>query len=89
MSLYSGAKALIATARDEDFGLTPVEALASALPVIAANEGGYRESLSDQTGILIDDIDSLKLSEAIKSLSFELKRIKNFNNCIDRYILAQ
>jgi len=65
--LYAGCKGLIATARDEDFGLTPVEAMASGKPVIAAAEGGYKESVIDGlTGILIEDVNEDKLVEAVK-----------------------
>jgi glycosyltransferase involved in cell wall biosynthesis len=52
--LYSRCEGLIATAIDEDFGLTPVEAMASGKPVVATKEGGYLESVVDgHTGILI------------------------------------
>ncbi len=67
--LYSECKGFIATAKDEDFGMSVVEALASGKPVIAANEGGYKESVIDGvTGVLIDDIDGVKLAEAMKRI---------------------
>lgn len=55
IDLYANCKGLITTAIDEDFGMTPVEAMASGKPVIAVNEGGYLESIVDRkTGILIE-----------------------------------
>lgn len=52
--LYDNCKGFIATAMDEDFGMTPVEAMASGKPVIAVNEGGYLESvINGKTGMLI------------------------------------
>jgi len=60
IELYANCKGLITTAIDEDFGMTPVEAMASGKPVIAANEGGYKETIiNNKTGILIDDINKL------------------------------
>ena len=54
--LYAEAKGFIALARDEDFGITPVEAMASGTPVIAFNGGGFKESVVDGvTGVLIND----------------------------------
>jgi len=47
--LYATCRGLIATSRDEDFGLGPVEAMASGKAVVAVNEGGYRESVVHQT----------------------------------------
>jgi len=65
--LYSECKGLITTAKDEDFGMTPVEAMASGKPVIAGNEGGYKETvINGKTGILIDDINEDKIIEAVK-----------------------
>jgi glycosyltransferase involved in cell wall biosynthesis len=30
---------------DEDFGMSPVESMASGVPVIGANEGGLKETI--------------------------------------------
>lgn len=69
IELYSNCKGLITTAQDEDFGITPVEAMASGKPVIAPNEGGYKETVIDGvTGKLINNIDADKLIEAIKEM---------------------
>lgn len=43
--LYATCRGLVATSRDEDFGLGPVEAMASGKAVVAVDEGGYRESV--------------------------------------------
>ncbi len=44
IKLYSNCKGFITTSLNEDFGLTPIEAMASGKPVIAPNEGGYKEN---------------------------------------------
>ena len=45
----------LADSYQETFGLTPIEAMASELPVVASNWNGYRESIVDsETGFLID-----------------------------------
>ncbi|MFQ5647136.1 MAG: glycosyltransferase [bacterium] len=67
--LYARCRGLIATSLDEDFGMTPVEAMASGKPVIAPNEGGYRETVADGlTGRLIDRIDPDRLAQAITEM---------------------
>jgi len=78
IELYANCKGFITTAKDEDFGMNVVEAMASGKPIIAGNEGGYKESLINRkTGILIDNINSKKLTKAIKKLVKELKNNKN------------
>ena len=77
-NLYSQCKGLICTAQDEDFGLSPIEAMASGKPVIAANEGGYRETIIPETGILIDSISVEKLANAIKKINSQLRKNPNF-----------
>lgn len=74
LDLYSECKGLITTAHDEDFGMTPVEAMASGKPVIASNEGGYKETiLNNKTGILIDNINPERIINAVNQINSELK----------------
>jgi glycosyltransferase involved in cell wall biosynthesis len=69
MSLYANCKGFITTAHDEDFGMTPVEAMASGKPAIAPNEGGYRETIVNGiTGELIDNLNSDTLVDAINRI---------------------
>lgn len=54
--LMTGAKGFLALARDEDFGITPVEAQLAGTPVIAYKGGGYTETVVDGTsGVLFED----------------------------------
>ena len=59
--LYNNCKAFITTALNEDFGITPLEAMAAGKPVVAVNEGGYKETIiDDKTGKLVKaDVDEL------------------------------
>jgi glycosyltransferase involved in cell wall biosynthesis len=79
--LYSGAKAFLALAKDEDFGITPVEAQMCGTPVIAYNGGGYKETVNDKTGILFDEYSTEGLIKAIKN--FEI-RAKSFDERLIR-----
>jgi len=72
--LYASCWGFITTAKDEDFGMTIIEALAAGKPIIAADEGGYKETVLPDTGRLIDDINPEKLALAIKEISAELKK---------------
>jgi glycosyltransferase involved in cell wall biosynthesis len=78
VKLYANCKGFITTSLDEDFGITPVEAMASGKPVIATNEGGYKETVVDEvTGRLIDDINPDKLAKAIKEVGKNPKSYKS------------
>ena len=60
--LYAGAKAFIVAQKDEDFGITPIEAAAAGCPTIAYRAGGYLETVVDgKTGVFFDrpSVDSL------------------------------
>lgn len=66
---YAKAKAFVALAKDEDFGMTVVEAQAAGTPVIAFNGGGFKESvINNETGILIDEISEKSLKGAISKV---------------------
>ncbi|MEI2608548.1 MAG: glycosyltransferase [Candidatus Promineifilaceae bacterium] len=55
VELYNRARAFVYAPILEPFGLTPVEAMACGLPVVAVREGGVRESVvNEQTGFLVD-----------------------------------
>lgn len=77
IEMYANCKGLITTSQDEDFGLTPLEAMASGKPVIAPNEGGYKETIINEvTGKLIDDINVDKLIKAIQEIGQSPQKYK-------------
>jgi glycosyltransferase involved in cell wall biosynthesis len=77
MDLYARCKGLICTALDEDFGLTPLEAMASGKPVVAVNEGGFRETVvHGKTGLLVE-ADRDELARAIKEISVDPQKYKD------------
>jgi len=54
-AFYEKAKALLFPGK-EDFGIVPVESLASGCPVIAFGEGGVKDTLKDgETGVLFQE----------------------------------
>jgi glycosyltransferase involved in cell wall biosynthesis len=90
IDLYAGCKGYITTAMDEDFGMTPVEAMAAGKPVIAVKEGGYLESVVDGvTGKLVDaNVESIVKAIGIISKNPEVyigacrERAKTFDKSI-------
>jgi len=90
LNLYSNCRGFIVTAVDEDFGMAPVEAMASGKAVVAVNEGGFRETvIEEKTGFLVN-ANQNELAEAVKKVSknpekFEkacLVQAKNFDSKI-------
>ncbi len=82
IDLYAECRGLICTAMDEDFGLTPLEAMASGKPVVAVDEGGFLETVvQGRTGILAgatrDD-----LVGAVKEIAKDPERYKEA--CMER-----
>lgn len=64
--LYQQAKGYIFTAK-EDFGITPLEALACGTAVIAYQDGGVMETVSEsKTGVFFAEQTEESLAEAIK-----------------------
>ena len=66
--LLSRSKGLICTSYREPFGITPLEAMASGKPVIAVNAGGYRETVTPDTGILVQP-DVQSIIDAVRFIS--------------------
>lgn len=72
--LYSECEALIFP-QIEDFGITPLEAMASGRPVIALNQGGALDSIiEDQTGIFFKKQTPLDLKAAIANYQKEKRK---------------
>ena len=68
VKLYSGARALFVLATDEEFGITPVEAMLCGTPVIAYDGGGYRETvIQKKTGLFFDPATAGSLTLAINT----------------------
>jgi glycosyltransferase involved in cell wall biosynthesis len=60
LDLYSRCTAVLYPPINEDYGLVPLEAMASGKPVIARNEGGPRETVvEDRTGFLVNDAEHM------------------------------
>ena len=79
IGLYANCRAFITTALDEDFGITPIEAMASGKPVVAVDEGGYKETvINGKTGKLVKaDVD--ELIWAVKEIGKNPKKYRK--NC--------
>ena len=66
--LIAGATAFISVARDEGFGMPALEAMASGVPVIAADDAGLAEVVGE-AGFLVNPEDPDAISSAIARLS--------------------
>lgn len=81
VAAYADAKALLFTA-EEDFGLTPLEAMASGRPVIAYGKGGALETVVDgTTGLFFEEQSVAALKAAIMRFmeqenSFDSRKIR-------------
>lgn len=61
---------------EEDFGIVPVEVMASGRPVIAYDRGGARDTVvNGVTGLLFEDQSAAALAHAVKE--FEVRRLYN------------
>jgi len=58
--MYSNSYSVVFSAINEDFGLIPLEAMASEKPIISVNEGGPRETIIDgKTGFLVNSVEEM------------------------------
>jgi glycosyltransferase involved in cell wall biosynthesis len=83
--LYSRCLAVVHTAFEEDFGLVPLEAMASGKPVIACEDsGGVKETIiNDKTGFLTE-ADPEKIANAVNKLKNKHTLKSMSDECIER-----
>lgn len=75
LELMRGAKAFLFASEDEDFGITPVEAMGQGAPVIAYRSGGVKETIVEgETGLFFDQLNKESLIDQLKV--FDKKRFK-------------
>ena len=62
---YRALDLYVAPQRWEGFGLTPLEAMACGVPVIATRVGAFEQIVTEETGALVPPDDAAALAEAI------------------------
>lgn len=83
IDLYANCFATIYIPSNEDYGLVPIESMASGKMCIAANEGGCRESiLNGKTGYLIDPTTEALVMKIRELRKTDILRMKDA--CFDR-----
>jgi glycosyltransferase involved in cell wall biosynthesis len=65
---YQRATVVACAAHGEPFGLSPLEAMATATPVVAVDEGGYRETIKD-------GVDGLRTPRQVKAFAAALANV--------------
>lgn len=80
--LYQGAKALIFPGI-EDFGIVPLEAMASGRPVIAFDGGGARDTVvPGVTGMFFEEQSTASLANAVKLFEAEVEPTLNMHEIV-------
>lgn len=87
-ALYAKCTGLLFTAINEDFGIVPLEAMASSKPVISVNEGGPKETVLDgKTGFLVNSPEEMakKMQLIAENSSLAEKLGKEGRKRVEKY----
>lgn len=83
---YNKAKVVVALARNEPFGLIPLEAMACGIPVVAVEEGGFKESIvHNKTGFFIQR-DPKELRSIVEKLLQDTNLRKRIGEQARKYV---
>ncbi len=64
---YQALNLFVAPARWEGFGLTPLEAMACGVPVVASRVGAFESLVTPETGTLVPPDDAAALTQALEA----------------------
>ncbi len=91
ISCFAKARALIFPGV-EDFGITPLESLASVTPVIAFNRGGVLETLDEDVAVFFNEQTVESLKDAVQRFersNFNKSKLIDRANCFSREIFKK
>lgn len=78
VEIYNRSRVIVSLGRNEPFGLIPLEAMACGIPIVALNEGGYKETvLNNRTGFLVEP-NQINIASAIDLLLSKPKLAEKF-----------
>ena len=87
--LFANCKAFIFPAEEEDFGITPVEAMAAGRPVIALRQGGVKETIIEgKTGEFFEEPTAGGLVEVLKGFKPEKYKPENCRKQAEKFSKA-
>jgi len=88
--LYNGCQAVLYLAEEEDFGITPIEAMAFGKPVIALRSGGVKESVIEgKTGLFIHKKDVASLINCFKNLKIKVFKKEDCQERAEKFSQAR
>ena len=86
---YQQARATVCAARLERFGLTAIESLACATPVVAIREAGYRDSVEDGVNGFLTDPEPAALAVAIGRLCADSRLARKLGRAGREQVLSR
>jgi glycosyltransferase involved in cell wall biosynthesis len=88
ISLYRKAAVVVCPQRNEPYGLVPLEAMACGTPVVAVDQGGFRENVMDGTNGLLVPPDPMRIAEAVESVVSDPKYAYDLGSNGREYVVS-
>lgn len=87
--IYASAGCTVVASEDEDFGIVPVESMASGTPVLAVKAGGFLETvIPGKTGEFFDKADVETLKEALQRFDKDIYKLADLQKQADKFSKA-
>jgi mannosyltransferase len=87
---YQAIDIYVAPQRWEGFGLTPLEAMASGVPVVATDVGAFSEIIVDgQTGFVMDGFDTAQLGRTLAMLMGDAKLLQKLSDTALEHVTSR